>query len=188
MTPPKRRRVLPARNGVEMNPFRRAPRLGVLFVCMGNICRSPTAEAVFRKHARDAGLEKRLRIDSAGTHAGHLGEPPDRRAIAAAARREYDLKGIRARRFDVKDFGTFRYVLAMDHHNLKALEALRPETFDGHLGRFLEFADDRDEQDVPDPYYGGPEGFENVLDLVEAASEGLLARIEAELKTPPAGD
>ena len=164
-----------------MRFFRREPKLGVLFVCMGNICRSPTAEAVFRRHAREAKIERRLHIDSAGTHANHIGEPPDLRSIATASRRDYDLRKIRARKFAPADFATFRYVLALDRHNLKSLEALRPEDFGGYLGRLLDFAPDTDERDVPDPYYGGPDGFEKVLDLVETASRGLLARIEADL-------
>lgn len=166
-----------------MGFFSRAPRVGVLFVCMGNICRSPTAEAVFRRRAREARLEKRLHIDSAGTHANHVGEPPDLRSIAAAARRDYDLRKIRARRVAPEDFGIFRYVLALDRHNLRSLEAMRPEDFGGYLGRLLDFAPDTDERDVPDPYYGGPDGFEKVLDLVESASRGLLARIEADLSS-----
>lgn len=160
---------------------KRPPKLGVLFVCMGNICRSPTAEGVFRTMARERKLERRLEIDSAGTHANHQGEPPDLRSIEAAARRRYDLRKIRARKVTPEDFAAYRYILAMDSRNLKSLEAIRPEGFDGHLGMFLDFAPETDEIDVPDPYYGGPDGFEKVLDLVEAASRGLLTRIETDI-------
>jgi protein-tyrosine phosphatase len=160
---------------------KRPPKVGVLFVCMGNICRSPTAEGVFRAMARDRKLERRLDIDSAGTHANHEGEPPDLRSIETAARRNYDLRKIRARKVTPADFASFRYILAMDSRNLKSLEAIRPEGFDGHLGMFLDFAPATGETDVPDPYYGGPDGFEKVLDLVETASRGLLARIERDI-------
>lgn len=160
---------------------KRVPKVGVLFVCMGNICRSPTAEGVFRTMARDRKLDRRLAIDSAGTHANHAGEPPDLRSIEAAARRNYDLRKIRARKVTPEDFASYRYILAMDSRNMKSLETMRPEGFEGHLGMFLEFAPEAGEVDVPDPYYGGPDGFEKVLDLVEAASRGLLARIEQDI-------
>jgi protein-tyrosine phosphatase len=161
--------------------FRRVPRIGVLFVCMGNICRSPTAEAVLRHHARLAGLEKRLRIDSAGTHAGWPGAPPDPRAVTAARRRNYDLRGIRARRVETVDFSRHHYVLAMDAGNLKALEVAQPEGHGARLGLLLEFAPQLAEREIPDPYYGGPEGFERVLDLTEAAVQGLLAELRGRL-------
>jgi len=160
---------------------KRPPKVGVLFVCMGNICRSPTAEGVFRTMVRERELDRRLQIDSAGTHANHAGEPPDLRSIDAAARRKYDLRKIRARKVTTEDFASCRYILAMDSRNLKSLEAIRPEGFAGHLGMFLDFAPETSETDVPDPYYGGPDGFENVLDLVEAASCGLLTRIELDI-------
>lgn len=164
--------------------FRRAPKLGVLFVCMGNICRSPTAEGVFRHRAGAAGLLKRLRVDSAGTHAGLVGVPPDARAIAAAARRDYDLRRMVARRITAKDFTDFHYVLAMDSANLRALEALRPETTRGHVGLLMDFAPHSPQRDIPDPYYGGPDGFEQVLDLIEASMAGLLRDVQARLATP----
>lgn len=160
---------------------KRTPKVGVLFICMGNICRSPTAEGVFRAMARERKLERRLDIASAGTHAKLEGEPPDLRAIETAARRNYDLRKIRARKVTPDDFASYRYVLAMDARNLKSLEAIRPEGFDGHLGLFLDFAQETSETDVPDPYYGGPDGFVKVLDLVEAASRGLLAQIERDI-------
>ena len=145
----------------------------VLFVCMGNICRSPTAEGVFRYYAEQAGLADRLEIDSAGTHAYHVGEPADRRARAAAERRGMSLDGIRARRVSAQDYQRFDYIIAMDEDNLARLRDEAPEGHDARLHLFLEFAA-VSETEVPDPYYGGAAGFERVLDLVEDASRGLL--------------
>jgi protein-tyrosine phosphatase len=145
----------------------------VLFVCMGNICRSPTAEGVFRHHAELAGMAERLHIDSAGTHAYHVGEPADRRARAAAEVRGMSLDGIRARRVRLEDFEHFDYIIAMDEDNLARLRDESPQDHHHKLRLFLEFADGPD-REVPDPYYGGSAGFERVLDLVEAASRGLL--------------
>ena len=167
-----------------MDWFRRAPRIGVLFVCMGNICRSPTAEAVLRHHARQAGLEKRLRIDSAGTHAGWPDAPPDPRAVTAARRRDYDLRGIRARKLEAADFTRHQYVLAMDAANLAALQAAPPAEHGARLGLLLEFAPQMGEREIPDPYYGGPEGFERVLDLTEAAIAGLMEELSGRLAAP----
>ena len=148
-------------------------KVSVLFVCMGNICRSPTAEGVFRYHAEQAGLAGRLEIDSAGTHAYHVGEPADHRARAAAERRGMSLDGIRARRVSAQDFQRFDYIIAMDQENLARLRDEAPEEHSARLHLFLEFAAGS-ETDVPDPYYGGAAGFERVLDLVEDASRGLL--------------
>ena len=145
----------------------------VLFVCMGNICRSPTAEGVFRHHAESAGLGERLLIDSAGTHAYHVGEPADRRARAAAERRGISLEGIAARRVVADDFERFDFILAMDEDNLARLQSESPEEHQHKVRLVLEFADVH-ETEVPDPYYGGAAGFERVLDLVEEASRGLL--------------
>ncbi len=145
----------------------------VLFVCMGNICRSPTAEGVFRHHAERAGVAASLHIDSAGTHAYHVGEPADRRARAAAERRGMSLDGIRARRVRNEDFEHFDFIIAMDNDNLAHLQAESPEEFHHKLRLFLDFAEGH-ETEVPDPYYGGAAGFERVLDLVEDASRGLL--------------
>ena len=145
----------------------------VLFVCMGNICRSPTAEGVFRYHAEQAGTIEQLVIDSAGTHAYHAGEPPDRRACAAAERRGMSLEGIFARRVSSQDFERFDYIIAMDEDNLARLRDESPEEHRSKLRLFLEFSEG-DEREVPDPYYGGAAGFERVLDLVEDASRGLL--------------
>ena len=145
----------------------------VLFVCMGNICRSPTAEGVFRHLAEQAGLSGQLQIDSAGTHAYHTGEPPDHRARAAAERRGMSLDGIYARRVTVEDFDRFDHVIAMDEDNLERLRAEAPAHHHDKLRLFLEFGSSG-EREVPDPYYGGSAGFERVLDLVEEASRGLL--------------
>jgi protein-tyrosine phosphatase len=153
------------------------PATSVLFVCMGNICRSPTAEAVFRAALAQLGLEAQYRADSAGIGDWHVGSPPDRRAIQAANRRGYDLTALRARQVEVADFVRFGWILAMDHANLRELEALRPHEYAGHLGLFLDFAPELGVRDVPDPYYGGPEGFERVLDLVETASAALIERL-----------
>lgn len=159
-------------------------QLRVLFCCMGNICRSPTAHGVFEKMVADAGLAERILVDSAGTHAYHIGEPPDRRSQTTALKRGYDLSRQRARRALAEDFQRFDYVLAMDQDNLRNLRAICPAGFESRLSLFMDFAPEMDEQEVPDPYYGGAMGFERVFDLVEAASAGLLAdvrqRLEAE--------
>lgn len=146
----------------------------VLFVCLGNICRSPTAQGVFEGLVATRGLSGEIAVDSCGTGAWHVGSAPDRRAVAAAARRGYDLGSLRARQVQPEDFETFDYILAMDRDNLADLEAMRPDDFPGHLGLFLAFAREGAPADVPDPYYGGDAGFEEVLDLIESASEGLL--------------
>lgn len=149
----------------------------VLFCCMGNICRSPTAEAVFRARVEEAGLGGRIIIDSAGTHDYHIGEPADPRARQAAQQRGYDMSELRGRQVGSADFGHFDYVLAMDRANLAILQRLRPRDAQSHLGLFLEFARNHAEREVPDPYYGGASGFEHVLDMVEDAAEGLLQHI-----------
>ena len=148
---------------------------------MGNICRSPTAEGVFRKHVIDAGLGERITVDSAGTHAYHRGEPPDRRAIAAAERRGYSLGGIKARRVRDADFSQFDYILAMDEYNLVALREVADTSTQDKVRLFLEFAGETQILEVPDPYYGGSPGFERVLDLVEDASAALLETIRQRL-------
>ncbi|MDH4107474.1 MAG: low molecular weight phosphotyrosine protein phosphatase [Gammaproteobacteria bacterium] len=153
-------------------------KVRVLFVCMGNICRSPTAEGVFRKLVSDAGLAEHVHIESAGTHAYHVGEPPDRRAQAAAERRGVTLADIRARRVSEQDFDLFDLILAMDRDNLEALLAQAgEERRRADVRLFLEYSAAAREQDVPDPYYGGAAGFERVLDLVEEAAAGLLREL-----------
>jgi len=149
----------------------------VLFVCMGNICRSPTAQGVFGKLVADKNLSGTVLIDSAGTHAYHVGEPPDSRASAAAQRRGIDLTGQKARRVQEADFEAFDYVLAMDRSNYEDLAGLCLPEYRSRLHLFLEFAPELGMEDVPDPYYGGATGFERVLDLIEAAAGGLLANI-----------
>ncbi|MEP5765568.1 MAG: low molecular weight protein-tyrosine-phosphatase [Halieaceae bacterium] len=146
----------------------------VLFVCLGNICRSPTAHGVFNRQLTDAGLNQRITADSAGTGAWHVGEPPDERAAAAAARRGYDLSSLRARQVRPDDFQRFDYILAMDKSNLLHLQALCPADYPGHLGLFLDYHPASPILEVPDPYYGGSDGFNEVLDLVEQAGQGLL--------------
>ena len=153
----------------------------VLFVCMGNICRSPTAQGMFETLVQQARLEGRIHIDSAGTHAYHVGEAPDQRAREAAARRGIDLARQRARRVDVADFEQFDYVVAMDRNNLEDLLLICPDHHRQKLSLLLDFARHLDQQDVPDPYYGGVQGFERVLDLVEEGARGLLEDIRRRL-------
>lgn len=146
----------------------------VLFVCLGNICRSPTAEAVFRAQVAAAGLDHVIEIDSAGTASWHHGKAPDPRSIAFGASRGYDLAPLRARQVRLQDFTDFDLILAMDAQNLADLEALKPAAFRGHLGLFLDYAADLGVREVPDPYYGGDSGFHQVIDYIEQASAGLL--------------
>jgi len=153
-------------------------KIKVLFVCMGNICRSPTAEAVFRAKVATASLLDRITIDSAGTHDYHIGDAPDLRTQKAAARRGYDLSALRGRQVSAEDFLAFDYVLAMDNANLAILQRLQPQHSTAHLDLFLTFAKSCAHSEVPDPYYGGADGFELVLNLVEAAADGLLAHIQ----------
>jgi len=143
---------------------------------MGNICRSPTAEGVFRAYVRQHAPEIAIEIDSAATHDYHVGEPPDRRSIAAAGRRGIDLSGLRARQVTAADFERFDLIVAMDRLNHVTLLDRCPTPHHPRIRTLLEFAAGRG-HDVPDPYYGGPEGFETVLDLVEAAAPGLLAEL-----------
>ena len=150
----------------------------VLFVCMGNICRSPTAEGVFRKLHEELAPQLDLQVDSAGTHAYHIGEPPDPRSYAAALDRDVDISGHRGRQATFQDFHDFDYVIAMDSDNLRRLQALRPKSSRAQLRLLLEYAPQAGLLDVPDPYYGGPGGFERVLDLVEQGSRGLLQEIK----------
>ncbi|MDO3387147.1 low molecular weight protein-tyrosine-phosphatase [Gilvimarinus sp. SDUM040013] len=151
--------------------------VNVLFVCLGNICRSPTAEGLFKAEIVRAGLADVIATDSAGTGGWHVGNPPDKRAIKAAAERGIDISVLRARQVQGRDFEKFDYVLAMDQSNLADLKRLRPGDYTGQLNLFLDYADNVGESEVPDPYYGGDEGFEHVLDLIEQASKGLLLDI-----------
>ena len=149
----------------------------ILFVCMGNICRSPTAEGVFKQLVNGEGLAGSIESDSAGTHDYHIGSPPDSRSQAAAAQRGYDLSPLRARQITVQDFADFDYVLAMDEANRIALRKLCPTQYRERIKLLLDFSPEAVRREVPDPYYGGAKGFEDVLDLVESAARGLLEHI-----------
>jgi low molecular weight protein-tyrosine phosphatase len=151
--------------------------MNILFVCLGNICRSPTAEAVFRTRAARAGFD--VTIDSAGTGAWHIGALPDERAMAAGLARGYDLSDIRARQVVAADYDRFDLLLAMDHDNLETLKSRAPKPLHERIRLFLSFDPEQSLAAVPDPYYGGDEGFEVVLDLIEAASDGLIAHLKS---------
>jgi protein-tyrosine phosphatase len=152
--------------------------VSVLFVCLGNICRSPTAEGVFRKLVSEQGLSDSISVDSAGTSNWHIGQQPDARAIEAAIARGIDLSNLRGRQAIANDFDEFDYVIAMDHDNYSNLAYLATPTQQEKLHLFLDFAENVSEVEVPDPYYGG--GFPHVLDLIENASQGLLAHIRTQ--------
>ena len=152
--------------------------VSVLFVCMGNICRSPTAEGVFTHLVRQHNLDAHILTDSAGTHAYHVGEQPDPRAQETARGRGIDLSTQQARRVSETDFHKFDYILAMDNDNLEILRSLQPADGKAELGLFLDFANELELNEVPDPYYGGTKGFEKVFDMVEAAADGLLNHIK----------
>ena len=149
----------------------------VLMLCMGNICRSPTAEGVMRDALRRDAPELRVEVDSAGTHDYHVGEPPDRRSMAHARRRGVDLSGLRARQLVPEDFARFDWILCMDLANLRAAERVRPDDSRARLARLLDGAPAQDERDVPDPYYGGAADFERVLDLTEIAVAGWIEEL-----------
>jgi protein-tyrosine phosphatase len=154
-----------------------AKTVRVLFVCMGNICRSPMGQGVFERLVEEAGLRDRIQVDSAGTHAYHVGKPPDERAQRAAAARGYVLHTQRARQVVEEDFHRADYVLAMDRDNLVALQEICPAELQGRIRLFMEFSELYHGRDVPDPYYGDTRGFERVLDMVEDAARGLLREI-----------
>ena len=149
----------------------------VLFVCMGNICRSPTAEGVFRHLVEESGLSMQIEVDSAGTSDYQKGDPPDRRAQQAAVKRGYDLSRLRARQVRPQDFHEFDHILAMDSKNLKDLNAIYPDGGRAEVSLFLNFASAAATKEVPDPYFGGVQGFEVVLDLVEDAARGFLQHL-----------
>lgn len=156
-------------------------KISVLFVCMGNICRSPTAEGVFRKLIEEEGLVDHIHIDSAGTHAYHIGKSPDERAQRAAQSRGIDLSGLRARQVENSDFHEFDRILVMDRDNFDALRFVCPPSQQHKLALFLDHAPGQRVREVPDPYYGGAQGFEQVLDLVEEAARGLLDELREHL-------
>lgn len=160
------------------------PKLRILFVCMGNICRSPAAEGVFQKQLEESGVAGQVLLDSAGTGGWHSGNRADPRMRTAAARRDYDLTS-RARQVSSSDFEAFDLILAMDRDNLRDLEALNNWTpGKAELKLFCDYCTDHDETEVPDPYYGGEAGFEKVLDLLVDGCNGLLAEVQARLGTP----
>lgn len=152
-------------------------KIKVLFVCMGNICRSPTAHGVFEHLVQSHGLSDRIEVDSAGTHSYHVGNPPDGRSQAVAKARGFDLSGQRARRVNVADFEEFDYILAMDHANLEDLHSIATPVQRERIHLLMRFAERWGVEEVPDPYYGGSRGFEQVLDMVEDAAAGLLDHI-----------
>ncbi|MBY0402544.1 MAG: low molecular weight phosphotyrosine protein phosphatase [Cyanobacteria bacterium] len=154
----------------------------VLFVCMGNICRSPSAEGVFRGLVEAHGLEEMIEIDSAGTHGYHVGSAPDPRSTEAALKRGIDIRKQKARKVQPEDFYEYDYILAMDDKNHFELQEACPPSELKKLYRFLDFAPSVKTREVPDPYYGGPNGFETVLDLIELASQGLLEEIQKSLE------
>lgn len=153
-------------------------QIKVLFVCMGNICRSPTAEGVFRHLVHQEGHSDWISTDSAGTHAYHVGEQPDSRAQQTARSRGINLSDLRARKAIENDFHVFDYILAMDNDNYRLLADICPAGMEDKLSLFLDFSNEYSESQVPDPYYGGEQGFEHVFDLVESASRGLLEFIK----------
>lgn len=169
-------------NAAEAFDMRSDPILGVLFVCTGNICRSPTAEGVFRGLAEARGLGGALRIDSCGTYGYHVGEAPDERAQATAKERGYELSELRARKLETGDFEVFDYVVAMDKGHLQQLQHVMPVTARAQLSLLMDFVDGREGQRVPDPYYGDSHGFERVLDMIEEGCGALLDHIEQELR------
>ncbi len=153
----------------------------ILFVCMGNICRSPTAEGVFRALLRKHKLDGQIEVDSAGTHGYHVGEAPDSRTQRAAASRGYDLSSMRARKGAAQDLEYFDLIVAMDRNNLEALQRLCPKDKLGRLKLFMDYSANFDDDEVPDPYYGLGHGFDLVLDMVEDASEGLIESLRKEI-------
>ena len=152
----------------------------VLMVCLGNICRSPTAHAVFQQRAASAGLQTQVQVDSAGTGDYHIGAAPDARAISAGATRGYDLRGLRARQVRASDFEHFDLILAMDDNNLRDLQRQCPSAHQHKLHMFMNFAGSEN-RSVPDPYYNDAAAFQHVLDLAERAADGLLAHIRVNL-------
>lgn len=162
----------------DKKKFRTTARIRVLFVCMGNICRSPVAEGVFRRLLEGVGLSEQIDVDSAGTHAYRVGVPPDARSQATALRRGVDLRDLRARRVTEADFLEFDYLLAMDRENVAdLLERCQDPALRGRVRLLMDFAPRLPEREVPDPYYGGPGGFDRVMDLIEEAAQGLLLHL-----------
>lgn len=153
----------------------------VLFVCTGNICRSPTAEGVLRHRIEALGLANKIAVDSAGTHAYHVGEAPDQRSVSAAKKRGILIDGLRARKIEPGDFNDFNLILALDFEHLTHLHRIRPENATAHVDLFLEYAGGTREKEVPDPYYGDHYHFEYVLDLIESGVEPLVEKLKQEI-------
>ena len=158
----------------------RPPKTRVLMVCLGNICRSPTAEAMLRHHVHAAGLDDRIEVDSAGTADYHVDSPPDRRAVAHGEKRGLRMQHLRGRQVERADFDRFDHILAMDEDNLMNLKRIRPAGSRAKVALLMSFAPDAGAREVPDPYYGGADGFERVLDLVDSACEGFLANLRSD--------
>lgn len=158
----------------KREPVSMAMNTRVLFVCMGNICRSPMAEGVFRHLVRQAGLEQVVAVESAGTHAFHVGEAPDRRAQTISSKRGYDISDLRARQVRAADFERYDLVLAMDWDNLSMLQGIAPKSAHHKLQLLMRFATEHESATIPDPYYGAQQGFEQALDFIEDACSGLL--------------
>ncbi|MFV0543950.1 MAG: low molecular weight protein-tyrosine-phosphatase [Marinicella pacifica] len=151
----------------------------ILFICMGNICRSPSAEAIFSQLIKDAGLTDQFVIDSAGTHAYHVGHAPDKRSVAAAGNRGIDMNHLRARQVELSDFTQYDRLIVMDLANLHELKKRFPDQSHDKVSLMMSYAEKRTETEVPDPYYGGEDGFERVLDLLQDAAQGLLDDIRS---------
>lgn len=157
-------------------------KIAVLFVCLGNICRSPTAEGIFRRKVKEAGLDAEVLIDSCGTGSWHIGNPPDERALAYAATQGIDLSGLRARKLSAADYSRFDYVIAMDMRNLKTIKARAPKSATARISLLLDFDPHSPTREVPDPYYGGEDGFRRVYTLVNNACDRLLDDIRKRLE------
>ena len=157
-------------------------KISVLFVCLGNICRSPTAEGIFRRKVKEAGLDRDIQVDSCGTGSWHIGHPPDERAIEYAATQGIDLSGLRARKLSDADYSRFDYVIAMDRRNLKTVKARAPKHATACISLLLDFDPHSPTREVPDPYYGGEEGFRRVYTLVNQACDRLLDDIRKRLE------
>jgi len=157
----------------------RQDKIRILMVCLGNICRSPTAEAMLRRKAHEAGLDDRVEVDSAGTSDYHVDSPPDRRAVAHGERRGLRLQQLRGRQVERADFDRFDWILAMDEDNLADLKRVRPAGSRARVALLLSFAPEAGAREVPDPYHGGADGFERVLDLTAAAADGFIASVRS---------
>lgn len=153
----------------------------VLLVCMGNICRSPTAEGVLRKFIKNNGLGDKVEVDSAGTHGYHVGEAPDQRTQRAAAARGYNLSQLRARKVAYQDLEYFDLILAMDRNNMESLQRMAPPEIHDRIRLFMDYSRNFDDDEVPDPYYGLGHGFDLVLDMVEDAAQGLVDELKGQL-------